>query len=998
MKKLLNVLLVEDSEDDSLLTLRALKPADYEVVHQRVDSANALREAIAAKAWDVVLSDYSMPHFSGADALRIVKEHAPEVPFIVVSGAIGEQRAVEIMKSGAADYVMKDNLARLPLAVERELREAEDRRARKQAEAQVQKLSRALEQSASVVVITDTSGVIEYINPAFTRVTGYTPDEVIGEHSRMLQSGLTPQDVYQDMWKTILAGDTWRAELQNKRKNGELYWVETTISAIKDPEGKLIQFLAVQEDITAQLEAKQALSESEARFKALIANSSDIITVLDQEGTITFESQSVRRALGYEAGGRVGESIFTFIHPEDMVEIRDVLADLSRLPRSETVVECRVRHADGSWIHIESHATNLLDDPLVRGVVVNSRDVTERVQAEQALRESEEKFRTIFELAPYAIIIQQKGGVLMDVNQAFLDLVGIPDPHIQGKNIWDLDIFAVPSVVEAIVDELTQIKRITNRELTVKALDGRMSSVLVSSQEVELAGETVVLSIAVDITERKQAEAALKRNEALLRALLDATTNVAFLMARDGTYLTLNRTLADSYGTTVEAMIGKDGFALVKPGLREARYQHFEEAVKTGQAIRWEDASEDSWWDNNVYPVLSPSGGVEAFAVYSRNITEEKRLTAELERYTTQLEQMVEERTAEVSRAKQQIETILNNAQDAMALVQVNGDIQTRNPAFVAMFGDQVSRWLEYILQTVINPEQSDAVSHALLNVVRDRQRQRVEAQITTKDGSERDIDLSLIPVRSETDEPIILVSAHDITHLKEIERFKARFIEDALHDLATPISGLSTRLYLLKRSPEQLGDHVRALENQVVHLRNLLADLRTLSQLDRQQLSVTLEPCDLNELAMRVYDTYEPVAIEKEQTLELVTDPGLPKTTVDPRLIERVYVNLVSNAINYTPSGKSIRVRTQVEGDNIAFSVADEGIGISADDLPRVFERFYRTSLARKTQSSGTGLGLAIVKEIVELHGGTVTVTSTLGMGSMFTIRLPISANGSVQ
>ena len=308
------------------------------------------------------------------------------------------------------------------------------------------------------------------------------------------------------------------------------------------------------------------------------------------------------------------------------------------------------------------------------------------------------------------------------------------------------------------------------------------------------------------------------------------------------------------------------------------------------------------------------------------------------------------------------------------------------------MFGDEVAQGIERILWILAGDEQSESVGKALVNVIYDHESQRVEAQIVSETGGDKDVDLVFIPVQlTDKEEHFgILVSAHDITYLKEIERFKARFVADALHDLATPIAGLITRLYLLKRDPERLNEHVDALENQVEHLRTLLTDLRTLSQLDRKQLSLSLDTCDLNQIAMRVFDTYEPVAISKQQSLRLSADPALPEAQLDGRLIERVFVNLVANAVNYTPDGKNIRVQTALEGDSLVFTVADEGMGIDAEELPHIFERFYRTDRARQTQATGTGLGLAIVREIVELHGGTVSAESETGRGSTFTVRLP--------
>ena len=145
MTKPLRVLVVEDSEDDALLLVRELQRNDYEVECERVETGEAMDAALENQAWDIIIADYSMPHFSGLEALKLLQQSALDLPFIIVSGAIGEDVAVEAMKAGAHDYLIKGNLIRLGPAVERELREAEVRRKRKQAEEEREALIAELE-------------------------------------------------------------------------------------------------------------------------------------------------------------------------------------------------------------------------------------------------------------------------------------------------------------------------------------------------------------------------------------------------------------------------------------------------------------------------------------------------------------------------------------------------------------------------------------------------------------------------------------------------------------------------------------------------------------------------------------------------------------------------------------------------------------------------------------------------------------------------------------
>jgi two-component system phosphate regulon sensor histidine kinase PhoR len=248
------------------------------------------------------------------------------------------------------------------------------------------------------------------------------------------------------------------------------------------------------------------------------------------------------------------------------------------------------------------------------------------------------------------------------------------------------------------------------------------------------------------------------------------------------------------------------------------------------------------------------------------------------------------------------------------------------------------------------------------------------------------------VPIRGDNGGPrSVVISAHDITHLKELERFKEQFVANAVHDLSTPIAGLVTRIYLLKHAPEKTARHLQSLESQVEHLHYLLEDLRTLSRLDRGKIELTRGPADFNAIVRRVFDTYEPLAINRQQTIRLQLAAGLPRTALDERQIERVVANLVSNAIHYTPEGRGIQIFTRLQNDAIYCEVKDEGIGIPIADVPRVFERFYRSDEARLSRADGTGLGLAIVKEVVELHGGRVGVQSVEGEGSRFWLWLPV-------
>jgi PAS domain S-box-containing protein len=264
MKPKLRILVIEDSEDDALLVLHQMKKGSYDIEYERIVTAEGMRAALKEKPWDIILSDYQMPHFNGLEALTVLKESGTDIPLIVISGAIGEDIAVETMRNGAQDYIMKNNLQRLLPAVERELRESKIRTEQKslelkqkQVEARLHLQSLALEAAANCILITDKDGTILWANHAFTVLTGYTLEEAIGQNLRILKSGVHDAAFYKHLWQTILSGNVWRSEIMNRRKDGALYTEEATITPVKNQEGKITHFIAVKNDITARKQIEE---------------------------------------------------------------------------------------------------------------------------------------------------------------------------------------------------------------------------------------------------------------------------------------------------------------------------------------------------------------------------------------------------------------------------------------------------------------------------------------------------------------------------------------------------------------------------------------------------------------------------------------------------------------------------------------------------------------------------------------------------------------------
>jgi PAS domain S-box-containing protein len=253
MARQLRLLIVEDSLDDTILLMRELQRNGYEPDFERVETRESMKEALGRREWDIVISDYVMPRFSGFDALTVLKESGLDLPFIIVSGNIGEDIAVEAMRAGAHDYMVKGSLARLAPAVERELRDVEVRRARRRIEEERLRLSAAVESAVDAVVITDSRGAIQYVNPMFETITGYTKDEVTGRNIHILDSGKDGESFYRDLREKLRRDGVWTGRLLNKKKDGSLYYEDCTYSTIKGSAGEIVNYVSIRRDVTENL-------------------------------------------------------------------------------------------------------------------------------------------------------------------------------------------------------------------------------------------------------------------------------------------------------------------------------------------------------------------------------------------------------------------------------------------------------------------------------------------------------------------------------------------------------------------------------------------------------------------------------------------------------------------------------------------------------------------------------------------------------------------------
>lgn len=242
-----------------------------------------------------------------------------------------------------------------------------------------------------------------------------------------------------------------------------------------------------------------------------------------------------------------------------------------------------------------------------------------------------------------------------------------------------------------------------------------------------------------------------------------------------------------------------------------------------------------------------------------------------------------------------------------------------------------------------------------------------------------------------QTQELVELSSAvnHMAESLERQETLRRRLTSDVAHELRTPVANVSLNLeMMLDEVWEPTKDRLQSCYEELGRISGIISDLEKLRQMETENMNLELEPVNLLELAQAVETAFEPDLKKKKLTCEVSEEAAA--VMGDQRRLHQVIFNLVSNAVKYSTEGGTIQIRVKQEKHKAVLIVEDQGIGMAEEELPLIFERFYRTDLSRSRKTGGAGIGLAIVKAIVQAHQGTVTVTSKVGCGSRFTVTLP--------
>jgi len=427
-------------------------------------------------------------------------------------------------------------------------------------------LALAVEQSPNSILITDLGGRIEYVNARFTATSQYTPAEVLGRSASILKSGRMPTEVYRTLWSAIKAGQTWRGELCNRRKDGTLYWDEVVISPVKDSSGRVTHYLSIQTDITARKEIAERLRESEARVRAIVEAAAEGILTFDGQGRIQSFNPAAERIFGYAAREVLGRGIERLIPPERP----DAAAQEAGAPplRPGLGKERQGRRKDGRAVPLEL-AVSEFHDGVGRYYAAVVRDISRRKHMEAALREERNFVSAVLATTAALIVVLDSQGRIVRLNKACEALLGCESQTVRGEVFWER--FLPPeerSTLRSAFESPRGGHFPTRFEGLLVASDG--SQRIVVWNNTALVGgpgeRDYVIATGIDVTERRHAEERARAHEVVL-AHMDRLNLMGAMGA--GLAHELNQPLTSIYAYAQAAL------RMLKGGeLRSERFQH----------------------------------------------------------------------------------------------------------------------------------------------------------------------------------------------------------------------------------------------------------------------------------------------------------------------------------------------------------------------------------------------------------------------------------------
>jgi PAS domain S-box-containing protein len=841
-------------------------------------------------------------------------------------------------------------------------------------------------------------------SPATERLMGKGRAEIIGKTRKQI-FGDTPDDFPAKLDAVLKTGKS--ARFQTFGPGLKKYY---DVYAWKLNDGTVAGLLL---DLTESRKAEEALKASETRLRQITESGQIGLFEYNVSKDKGFWSTEHYRILGYKV-----DSIISFpkwlqgVHPEDRERVLGSYACLSKEVCLSGQVkghkdEYRYIRPDGStvWLASDLSLSIVNGETIIQGLI---RDITERKKAEEALGKSEERFFKIFNLNPAAMGITTFDGRFIQVNKSFERLTGYSSEEIIGKTGIELGLYQNPAQREEIIKQLNEEKRVIHKELAQRDKFGATKNILMSYEIIKTENNDNILSIAIDITERKKAEEAMLYDERLLKGFFDSPGLMRGVIEvvndKDIRHIRDNVVTASYVGLTPKDFEGKLSSELGEPSERvQVWLQHYKEAEQSGKPITWEYAdlqdNKKTWLTATVTYLGKAPNGNSQFTYTVLDVTERKRAEEELLAVNERFE--MAQRAAGVGVWDWDLKSEeINWSAEMFRLFGL--DPKEHVPSF--------AQW-----EKVLYPDDKEEAGFKIQQALREKSFLDNTYRIVRPNGQVIWINSLGKAEYGNQGEPIRMSGiCIDITMRKQfeenLEKYKKnleKLVEERTkqlkdserlaaigatagmvgHDIRNPLQAITSDIFLAKSELSALADSTEKkyaiesmdeIQKNVDYINKIVADLQDYSRVIKPELVQV----NFSELLSSVV---LPIGIPQNIAHVVDVEPSLDFKS-DKTLLRRILTNLITNAVQAMPDGGTLTISGCLCEDSILVIVEDTGVGISDDVKPKLFTPMMTT------KSKGQGLGLAVVKRLVEALNGTIAVESEKGKGTKFIIELPLN------
>ena len=1009
MQTPLRVLLVEDFEDDALLMLRALKQGGFTLQWQRVDTLADLEQALAQQpSWDVIISDFRLPGFSAKTALETLKRHQLDIPFIVVSGTIGERVAVDLMRAGAQDYLIKDNLVRLPDAVHRELRDwrtrAEHTRAEMDLATAQERLQLAVENSGLGTWDWYIRTGEFLVDEQCLRLMGHSPQASLPLCIHTWQSYLHPDDFRARQTALIQhfqgESETYECEFRLHHCLGHWVWIlERGRVVERDAMGRPLRMAGTRLDISdrKQNELRQALQnailERIAQLDPLPDILQDLVLVAEAHlegamGSIMLcdgnsrlrhgasphlppcYSQALDGMLIGEEAGSCGTAAFC----RDIVIVADISTsplwqDFKPLALSYDLQSCWSAPAVGS------------NDQVLATCAVYFTEPRRPQPQELAL------LTLVADIAKIAIE-RHRAAMALTKRDRYLNVLVQVQNLLLASSSLNVGIYQTVLAMLGPVAEVDRIYIFENHTAP--------TGELCTSQRAEWCRAGVAPQIDNPELQNLPYSDGLQRWQQILSRGERIQGNIA------------------DFPPSEQPLIESQGICsiLVLPLLVQESFWGF---------IGVDHCQSSSSWDPLEIWLLSSVAA--AFALAQEREIANRALT----QLNHSLEDRIQKRTAALQDSEAKLQAILNFAPASIYVKDLDGRHMLANQAMLKFLGLSSVELLGQRNEDMFEPETAARLTENDRLVMAAGRVQQFEETIDQKGKTYTFLSNKFLLFDQNQQPYAICGISSDITDRKAAElllqktnaelaratRLKDEFLANMSHELRTPLNavlgiaeGLQAKVFgaLTDRQNKALD----TIRESGQHLLDLINDVLDFSKIEADKLELSVEQVSIRTVGETSLRFVQPLAFRKRIAMEFSLPAPLQglEIAADERRLRQTLINLLNNAVKFTPEGGRVELAIRMEmhqprpplplaGEPVVlpalcFTVSDTGIGIAPDQLDRLFKSFVQIDSTLNRQYNGTGLGLALVKRLVNLHGGTVGVSSIPGRGSCFAVRLP--------